>query len=206
MAGVFTARSLSVARAATPAQIEAFLRADGRQVLSFVGYSASGYQDPAGLLAAAAAVLDGHSPASTLVNIGATPQGIGAVYPLAHEKGFVTLGIVSSLARRRRTRLSAHVDRVFYVEDSVWGGLLPGSTRLSPTSATIVANSHVFVAIGGGAIAAAELQAARAGGANVSFIPADMNHRTALRRAARQGLPPPADFRGAAHAVWFGPA
>ena len=95
---------------------------------------------------------------------------------------------------------------MFYIEDSVWGGLLPGSTRLSATSAVIVAHSHEFVAIGGGVITAAELCAARAAGRAVQFIPADMNHRLALQRAARQGQPPPADFRGAAHAAWFAPA
>lgn len=155
------------------------------------------------MLVFAAVALDAHSPDSTLVNIGATPQGIGAVYPMARQRGFATIGIVSSLARTERVTPSPFVDEVFYIEDSVWGGLLPGSTQLSATSAAIVAHSRAFVAIGGGVIAAAELCAARAAGRAVQFIPADMNHQLARERAARKGQPPPSDFRGAAHAAWF---
>ncbi len=59
---------------------------------------------PAALLASAAAVLAEHAPAHTWVNIGATAPGIGALYPLARQMGFGTLGIVSSLARSRRSR------------------------------------------------------------------------------------------------------
>ena len=151
----------------------------------------------------AAAALDARSPSSTLVNIGATPQGIGAVYPLARRRGFSTIGIVSSLARTEQVTPSPFVDEVFYVEDSVWGGLLPGSTQLSATSAAIVTHSQEFIAIGGGVIVAAELCAARAAGRAVQFIAADMNHQLARERAARQGQPAPTDFRGAAHAAWF---
>jgi hypothetical protein len=139
-----------------------FLAGRRQSVLTFAGYSASGYQDPAAMLAFAAAALDARSPASTLVNIGATPLGIGAVYPMARQRGFATIGIVSSLARTERVTLSPFVDEVFYIEDSVWGGLLPGSPRLSATSTAVVAHSREFVAIGGGVIAAAELCAARA--------------------------------------------
>jgi len=188
--------------AASPA-LDEFLSRRRQRVLTFAGYSAAGYQDPAAMLACAAAVLDTHSPEATLVNIGATPQGIGAVYPMARHRGFTTIGIVSSLARTERVTPSPFVDAVFYIEDRVWGGLLPGSTRLSATSAAIVAHSQEFVAIGGGVIVAAELCAARAAGRAVRFIPADMNHQAAVQRAANKGLPPPADFRGAAHAAWF---
>jgi hypothetical protein len=188
---------------AASAALDEFLSRRKQRVLTFAGYSATGYQDPAAMLAFAATVLDAHLPDSTIVNSGATPQGIGAVYPLARQRGFTTIGIVSSLARTERITPSPFVDEVFYIEDRVWGGLLPGSTQLSATSAAIVAHSQEFVAIGGGVIAAIELCAARAAGRAVQFMPADMNHQVALQRAARKGQPPPADFRGAAHAAWF---
>ena len=100
-------------------ELAEFLRGKGLRVLTFAGYSAAGYQDPAAMLDYAAAALDTHSPASTLVNIGATPQGIGAVYAIARQRGFTTTGIVSSLARTEQVTLSPFVDVVFYIEDHV---------------------------------------------------------------------------------------
>jgi hypothetical protein len=49
-------------------------------VLTFGGYSASGYEDPGTMLVRAERELAVRRPADTLVNIGATSVGIGAVY------------------------------------------------------------------------------------------------------------------------------
>lgn len=181
-----------------------FLRERGRQMLSFVGYSGAGYEDPAAMLRQAARVLDRHDPACTVVNIGATAEGIGAVYRLAHGRGFTTIGIVSTLARDGGVALSPCVEFVFFVTDATWGGLLPGSTQLSPTSAAIVAHSAAMVGIGGGEVARDELRAARRAGVPVSFFPADMDHRTAIDRSRQRGTAPPTDFRGAAHEALAG--
>ena len=78
-----------------------------------------------------------------------------------------------------------------------WGGLVPGTERLSPTSTAIVDNSDVLVAIGGGEVARDEVVAARRAGKDVRFIPADMNHRIAREKAEQKGQPVPTDFRGA---------
>jgi hypothetical protein len=189
-------------RWATSAEIRDFLRAHAKRVLTFVGYSASGYQDLAMMLGAAAQVLAGHSPGRTWVNIGATEEGIGAIYPLARQLGFATLGIASSLVCQRALALSPAVDRVFFVADDHWGGCLPDSTQLTPTSTAIVEHSDEMVAIGGNRVAADELMAAYAAGKVVRFVAADMDHRLAVQRAASLGQPPPTDFRGAAHAAW----
>ena len=170
----------------------------GMKMLSFVGYSAAGYEDEATMLAQADQVLTRHDPARTMVNIGATAQGIGAVYELARWRGYFTLGIVSSLARDAGQRLSPCVDLVIFVRDTQWGGRLPGSPLLSPTSAAVVAHSLSMVGIGGGDIARDELLAARAAHKQVSFIAADMNHRIARENALAAGRPEPVDFRGAA--------
>lgn len=183
---------------ASPERVEAFFEASGMTVLTFLGYSGAGYEDPVRMLEQAGAVLDGFDPARTIVNIGATADGIGAVYGLAKARGFVTSGIVSTQAREHWVALSPCVDIVFYVEDRTWGGFLPGSERLSPTSAAMVAASDVLVAIGGGEVARDELLAARAAGKRVVFIPADMNHRIARERALKRSQPPPTDFGGAA--------
>lgn len=180
-------------------ELRRFLRARHQRVLTLAGYSGSGYEDPAALLTQAAAVLDAHDPVTTLLNIGATAQGIGAVYELAKHRGYTTLGIVSVLAREHGVALSPWVDHVFYLRDATWGGRLPGSRRLSPTSAAVVAASAAIVAFGGGDIARDEMAAARRAGKPVLFVPADLNHQLALQKAAKSGAPRPTDFRGAAH-------
>ena len=183
---------------ASSAQLDRFFAEQGRRVLSFLGYSDSGYENPAAMLEHAGRVLDEFETRDTLVNIGATPGGIGAVYELAQRRGFMTTGIVSTRAQETGVPLSPFVEVVFFVADPSWGGRLPGSTRLSPTSQAIVDHSDVVVAIGGGATARDEFEAALRAGKSARFIAAEMNHQLALASALRKGLAPPSDFRGAA--------
>jgi len=90
-----------VLQQADPATIQAWVQGQQRQVLSFAGYSGAGYEDEAAMLALAARVLDGQDPAQVLVNIGATAEGIGAVYALARQRG---LPPWASCRRWRATR------------------------------------------------------------------------------------------------------
>lgn len=182
---------------ASPAQIAAFFADQGKQVVSFVGYSGAQYQDETALLQAAQDVLAKFEPSRTLVNIGATADGIGAVYKLAKREGFVTTGIVSTQARKYSAGLSPCVDHVFYVEDASWGGFVDGQQTLSPTSSAMVDSTDILIAIGGGSVARDELIAARRLGKEVRFIPADMNHKIARDKATKQGLQAPDSFSGA---------
>jgi hypothetical protein len=186
---------------ATPEQVVAFFAARRWRVASFFGYSGAEYEHPDAMLARAGRVLDRLDPKLAVVNIGATAQGIGAVYELAKQRGFTTTGIVSSQAREQGVALSPCVDHVFYVQDAAWGGYLPGTTTLTPTSEAMVRVSHMLVAIGGGEVVRDELLAAAQRGKRSSFTPADMNHRLARDKAAAKGQPAPTDFRGAAHAA-----
>ena len=52
------------------------------------------------MLRKAGRILDEFDPSKTIVNIGATPEGIGAVYELAKRRGFVTTGIISTQAKK----------------------------------------------------------------------------------------------------------
>jgi hypothetical protein len=169
-------------------------------VLTFAGFSGAGYENPAAMIENASEILRKQDPEKTLINIGATRDGIGAVYEVAKAMGFTTMGIVSSLAQAEGVALSPCVDYVFYVQDDSWGGRVRGEERLSPTSEAIVEVSSAFVGIGGGEVARDELSAARKRGRPVVFIPADMNHRRAREKALKRGEPAPTDFRGSAHA------
>jgi hypothetical protein len=188
-------------RDASPETIQAFARGKGMGVLTFVGYSSAGYESTAQMTSQAALILESQDPARTLINIGATAEGIGAIYPLAKRRGFTTIGVVSSRARDSGVAFSPCVDLVFVVPDASWGGRLPGRMELSPTSRAMVEGSTAMVAIGGGEVARDELLAAWRAGKPVLFLPADQNHARARAQARRQGQPPPTDFRGAVQAA-----
>jgi hypothetical protein len=176
-------------------------------ILTFVGYSRAGYEDCDALDVHIKTVLSFHDPNRYLVNCGATEEGIGAVYALAKAAGFETMGIVSSLAAVKGSKLSPYVGTVYFVPDETWGGYLPNG-ELSPTSAVIVDTSDVIVGIGGGEIARDELQAALAADKLVHYIKADLNHDLAIEKAKSKGQPVPTDFSGAASGLnwdWFMP-
>ena len=186
-------------REATLASIKEFIQSKQMRVLTFAGYSGAQYEDPGAMMGHASRILAEQDPQKTLINIGATAEGIGAVYEIAKQKGFTTMGIVSTLARDERLPLSKCVDYVFYVKDTYWGGNVPGTTDLSPTSEAMVECSTSFVAIGGGETTRDEMLAARKAGKPVAFIPADMNHKIAREKAQKRGEPEPNDLRGVAH-------
>ena len=181
------------------------VREPGRRVLSFFGYSGTGYEDERAMLTAAGAILARFDPRDTIVNSGASAEGIGAVYRLAKSLGFTTTGIVSARAIGKGTAIAPEVDRVAYVADQTWGGFVPGTDRLSPVSQAMVDASDLLVAIGGGDIARDELIAARRAGKPVEFVPADMNHAVARDQAARKGEPEPMAFRGEVHEAFGEP-
>lgn len=188
---------------ATSEEIKAFFDAQDRQVVTFVGYSGAGYENPSALLEHAAKILARFDPSNTIVNIGATPDGIGAVYELAKAGGFVTTGIVSTQAMRYDAPLSPCVDRVFFVQDETWGGFIDDGHRLSPTSSAMLDNSDLVVGIGGGEVARDELTAAMRSGKETRYIAADMNHRKATEKAREKGLAAPDSFAGAAAEVFL---
>ena len=191
-----------IIKEATPEEIQAFFKEKKMTVLTFLGYSGAEYENKASMLEQAVKILAQFEPKSTIVNIGATPQGIGAVYDLAKARGFMTTGIVSTQAKEKQAGLSPNVDMVFYVKDDTWGGFLPGTQHLSPTSKVLVENSDVIVAIGGGEVARDELLAARQLGKRLKFSPADMNHRIAREQALKQSQPAPTSFGGAAGTIF----
>ena len=69
--------------------------------MTFIGYSNLGYEDPEAMIRIAKHILSELNPEQTIVNIGATRSGIGAVYEIANQMGFTTTGIVSIRAREK---------------------------------------------------------------------------------------------------------
>jgi hypothetical protein len=170
------------------------------EILTFVGYSGAGYEDPDALHQHIKTVLSFHDPKKHIINCGATEEGIGVFYEIAKACGFETMGIVSSKAATSECKLSRYVDTVFFVADETWGGCLPNG-KLSPTSAAMVAVSDMMVGIGGGAVARDELLAARQADKRTIYIPADLDHQKAIKRAVSMNEPIPTDFSGAANVV-----
>jgi hypothetical protein len=167
-----------------------------------VGYSGAEYEDRPGMLTLARQILEEFDAQTTIVNIGATPQGIGAIYELANAKGFQTTGVVSTQAQTYKAAHSDCVEHVFYVEDATWGGFIDDSGLLSPTSEVMVEISDIMVGIGGGEVGRDELLATISRSRKICFFEAQMNHAIARKKAAKKGLTPPTDFEGAAaHAL-----
>jgi len=187
----------------TPEEAVSFIRGRGKVVLTFFGYSGMGYEDENGMLKIAQDVLSHYLPEKTLVNIGVTKVGCGAVYPLAKSLGFETAGIVSTQALDYPAEISGSVDHICFIKDSQYGGKLPHLDELSPTSKAMVECSDILVAIGGGDISRDELLEGKKQGKPIQYFPADINHERMTRRAKRMGfLLPPESFMGSVHAVF----
>jgi len=182
----------------TPDEAQSFFKRQGKTVLTLFGYS-SGYEDEAAMLQIVKEILSKYSPETTIVNIGGTRSGIGVAYPLAKSLGFTTTGIVSSEAIDFPDEISEAVDYVCFVADKQWGGKLPDSDELSPTSEAMVACSDILIGIGGNDISRDEMLAGKEQGKPVYFYPAEVDYDWAIRRAEYLGLPRPDSFRGTAH-------
>jgi len=186
-----------------PEEVAAFFQSQNKKVVTFVGYS-SEYEDKNAMLAIVKATLAKYSPDSHLVNIGVTVGGIGAAYPLAKSMGFMTTGIVSTLAVQFADEISTDVDKICFVDDKGWGGILEDDKTLSPTSRAMVHCSDIVVGIGGGEISRDELLEAKRLGKLVAYHPAEVSHDWAIQRAHRAKEEPPATFWGAAHSALMG--
>lgn len=185
----------------TPVETQVFFRSLGKTVVTFFGYSVD-YADEDSMLAIARNVLSKYSPQRVLINIGATAGGIGAVYPLAKRMGFITTGIVSSLAAEHMEYISSEVDHICFVADMQWGGILPESNELSPTSQAMVSCSDILIAIGGGEVTRDELIAGREAAKPIHFYAAEINHEYLIEQARKMNLAVPESFWGAAHEVF----
>ena len=180
----------------------AFIRSRQKIVLTFFGYSGMGYEYEKAMLNIARLVLSENYAEKTLVNIGATSVGIGAIYPLAKSLGFETAGIVTAKTLNDPEDISEAVDHVCFMKDEQFGGTLPDSNELSPTSKAMVECSDMLVAIGGNDVSLKELLAGQAMDKPIQYFPAEMKHEWAIRHAKKKGMPIPGSFLGKVHEVF----
>jgi hypothetical protein len=191
-----------------PHEIEAIFARFGRRVVTFAGFGELGYEDEAAFAGIVHAELNRLDPASSIVNTGTLltrgyRAGIVGVYPLARARGFCTTGIHPSiaLAWARDHALSPDVEHPYFVEDSTWGGFLPGTSTPSGTLSTLLAVSSELIAIGGGEHTAQEMAAFAVRGKPVRFFTADMHHDTTRRWSSKAGVTIPS-YAGAAQRSW----
>jgi hypothetical protein len=190
-------RSAKIVHVADPNAAIDGTRRIGRRVVTFIGFSGAGYEEPLRVRNLLADFLAEFDPRSVTICSGATADGIGAIYPLARARGFATVGIVSTVAETKHARLSDAVDTIYVIEDQDWGGRRRDGTLL-PTSVAMVGAADEIIAIGGGDIARDEIEVALAAHKAVQYVAADMNHAAALEKARRRGEAEP-DFKGPAH-------
>ncbi|KAB8033529.1 hypothetical protein [Fluviispira multicolorata] len=154
-----------------------FFKNNHKKVLTFIGYSSAEYENENAMLDIAQKILLQEDPKHTLISIGATPEGIGKVYSLAKEMNFETIGIVSSQAENDQVKTSPLSDTVVYIKDNLWGGYLPNTQILSPTSDVVVNLSDKIIVIGGGGVGRDEMLYSYKIKKDIIFFPADLNHK-----------------------------
>lgn len=178
----------------TAEQAISALKGRGKQVVTFIGFSGAGYQDQYALMKVLRNELSTLDPKKSIINIGGTPDGIGALYEIAKQLGFETAGIVSTQAKAEW--ISPYCDRTYMIKDTMWGGFVNNTRVLSPTSRAMIGASDSVVAVGGGAVGRDEFITAKERGLPVKFVAAEMDRQKAIAKAAKAGKPAPTEFRG----------
>lgn len=178
------------------------VKALGKNVHSLFGYSALGYQDRLGLLTQIENDLKKLDPKKTIINIGVTGDGLGEAYKLAKSMGFETMGFVSTKFLENGGHYSKFVDHIFIVKDKLWGGYLPGTSQMTPTTSLYVKLSDTMAAYGGGEISKITMKEFARTGKPISYHAFEMDHNKAIEVAAKKRRPPPESFQSPVGSIW----
>lgn len=179
-------------------EIIPLIKSLNKKVFTLFGYSARGYEDMEKLTEEIKKDLEKISPVEYIIAIGATEEGIGAMYKVAKDMGFTTIGIVSTQALSYSGRFSEFVDSIYIVNDDYWGGIIPGTTKLAETTKTFLGVCDIIAAYGGGTNTAITLKFAKEMGIKTQFKEFEMNHATAhmSKNVVEK------DYKGEA-SIWF---
>ncbi|MBV8045276.1 hypothetical protein [Pluralibacter sp.] len=188
----------SVRRDSVKSEIDNYTR--DKHVMVFSGFSGLGYSDSASLKAQLSSALDEainrYGAHHLCVVAGATPEGIGAVYELAKNKGVGTLGIVSEHARGG---VAQDCDRVIFVNDPGASWKVLDETGASymvyvATKQNGLSRTGEFLAYGGGVVTLSELQEAKSMEIPLTihpeFEPDPLNAAAKLQKAPGEDLTP----------------
>ncbi len=177
------------------------IKALEKKVFTLFGYSQLEYQDKNYVMDLIREELKTLDPKTTIINIGATEEGIGAAYEIAKEMGFMTIGVASTLALQYSGKFSKFVDRIYIANDPYWGGKVPGTERLAETTRIYLQVSDVISAYGGGENTAAILREGKKLGMDVRYKPALMN-KAVMAKLNKGKDPESFDLNGAAFYAW----
>jgi hypothetical protein len=166
----------------TSEEIITLIRSKGKKIYTIFGYSALGYESLDDMLAIVKEKLLALPQDEWIVAIGATEEGVGACYKVAKELGFETIGIVSTQALSYSGKFSDFVDMIYIVNDELWGGYIPGTSKLAETTKTFLSCSDFILALGGGDNTKVTLTAAKSIQLPFTYIPCDMNHESAKKK------------------------
>lgn len=183
----------------SPDEAVAQIQKIGKKVYTLFGYADLEYENKPEVMAQIELELRALDPATTIINIGATEEGIGAAYEVAKKLGFETMGVVSNRALNYNGKFSSDVDRIYIINDvlRLWGGYIPGTKDAAPVSTVFLRVSNTISAYGGGEHTAMVMrEAVRRGGIDVKFTPAEMSHKKAKSTGKS------VDVKGPAQAAW----
>jgi hypothetical protein len=179
------------------------LKKNGKLIVTFMGYSAMGYEHPDIVDEILIEKLRSLNPRKHIINCGSTKGGISRIYELAKGMGFETMGIVSTQALTYAGQFSPHVDYHIIVNDKHWGGRLADG-RLTPVTKVFVELSDEIFAVGGGMNTAVTIEAFEAlgGKQKLTYLPAQMNSESARREALYKKQAPQTSYEGDAFHTW----
>lgn len=172
-----------------------------KQIVTFMGNSAMGYEHPDIVDEILIGKLRSLDTQKHVINSGSTKGGISRVYEFAKKMGFETMGVVSTQALTYAGQFSPYVDHHIIVNDKRWGGL-SADGRLTPVTEVFVKLSDEIFAVGGGMNTAVTIEAFEALGNKLTYRAAEVNHESARREALYKKQPPPTTYEGAAFHTW----
>jgi hypothetical protein len=191
-----------------PAEVKELYANRYRYVLTFLGFGELGYNDVDHFARIVEQELDRVRQdeyvvnTATLVTEGFEP-GTADVYAIAHRMNFRTAGLFPRIALNspEQYSLSAFVEDIYFVNDTTWGGYLPGTELPSKMLTALTAVTDEAVVIGGGRHTAQEMREMLKLGKPIRYHTLEMNRDVASRWYAQQSQPVP-DPRGEAFRFW----
>jgi len=186
------------------------LKKSGQKIVTFVGYNDNYCESEDKIKKVIEDILEHLNPKTTIIQVRGKLFTMGAVTYTAHSAGFKVIGIESVIFKRYMTpmlqqnsfdllSMLSNTESYYLAYPKADGFMDDKKTKLSPVSETIVETSDVIIGVGGDNEVADILEAGYNKGKAVYFLPADIRHKNAIKKAQQMGDPIPTDFSGEAY-------